>query len=54
MNGTVHGVATTTASTPVKKAPVTPLFAVRPWPMPAKPPPISNTPARFSPTTKKT
>ena len=52
MKGAVQGVATTTASTPVKKAPVTPLLAVRPWPMPAKPPPISNTPARLRPTTK--
>ena len=53
MNGAVQGVATTTASTPVKKAPVMPLLDASPWPMPVKPPAISNTPDRFRPTTKK-
>ena len=53
MKGTVQGVATMTASTPVKKAPVVPPRAARLWPIPAKRPPISNTPERFRPTTKK-
>ncbi len=52
MNGAVQGVATITASTPVKKAPVAPPRETRPWPTPARRPPTSNTPERLRPTTK--
>ena len=52
MKGAVQGVATTTASTPVKKAPVAAARAASPWPTPASRPPISNTPERLRPTTK--
>ena len=44
MNGTVHGVATTTASIPVANGPA------RSTPMPK--PGVSRTPSRFSPSTK--
>ena len=50
MNGAVQGVATTTASTPVKKAPAVPLRAARPLADAGKRPPISNTPERLRPT----
>ena len=53
MKGAVQGVATMTASTPVKKAPAVPPRAARPWPTPAKRLENSNTPERLSPTTKK-
>mmetsp|Transcript_23223 Transcript_23223/g.54973 ORF Transcript_23223/g.54973 Transcript_23223/m.54973 type:complete len:221 (+) Transcript_23223:2387-3049(+) len=52
MKGAVQGVATTAASTPVKKLPVNPLRAARPEPRPVKLPPISNSPERFNPTRK--
>ena len=41
MNGAVHGVATTTASSPVKKLPSWPGRAARPWPVRTRPVPIS-------------
>ena len=51
MNGAVQGVATSTASAPVKKLPQWPSRAARLPPAPAKPPPpIRNTPDRFRPT----
>ncbi len=50
MNGAVQGVATTTASRPVKKLPVWPGRAARPWPVCIRPVPISNTPDRLRPT----
>ena len=40
MNGAVQGVATSTASAPVKKLPQCPSRPARPPPMPATPPPI--------------
>ena len=52
MKGAVQGVATTTASTPVKNAPAAPPRAARPWPTPAKRPENSKTPERLRPTTK--
>ena len=36
MNGAVQGVATITASTPVKKSPAGPLRPVSSWPVPAE------------------
>ena len=49
MKGAVHGVATITASTPVKKEPERPDRPARPLPIPTRRPPISNRPAKFSP-----
>ena len=48
MTGAVPGVATTTASRPVKNEPLAPPRAVRLWPMP-KEPPMVNTPERLRP-----
>jgi len=50
MNGAVQGVATTTASKPVKKLPTWPPFIASDCPVPAIPPPTANTPDRLSPT----
>ncbi len=50
MNGAVHGVATTTASRPVKKLPSCPGRAASPWPVRISPVPTSKTPDRLSPT----
>ena len=50
MNGAVHGVATTVASTPVKNEPFSPLPEASRWPTPAIRPGTSNRPARLSPT----
>ena len=41
MNGAVQGVATTTASNPVKKLPRCPGRAARPWPVRIRPLPNS-------------
>ena len=49
MKGAVQGVATTTASTPVKKLPVSPPRSASPLPADARRPPTSNTPDRFRP-----
>ena len=49
MKGAVQGVATITASTPVKKEPPRPDRSASAPPMPANRPPISNRPAKFSP-----
>ena len=49
MNGAVQGVATSTASRPVKKLPRCPPRAASALPVPAMPAPTSNTPDRFSP-----
>ena len=49
MKGAVQGVATMTASTPVKKEPPRPDRPASAPPIPAKRPPISNRPAKFSP-----
>ena len=48
MNGAVQGVATTTASTPVKKAARVERRAVRPWPMPIQLSPKDQTPENSS------
>ena len=50
MKGAVQGVATSTASSPVKKLPVCPPRIASPCPVPASRPPTSNTPDRFNPT----
>jgi hypothetical protein len=50
MNGAVQGLATTTASTPVKKSPAGPLLLASPCPAPAQPLPMENTPDRLRPT----
>ena len=47
--GAVHGAATTTASTPVKKSPDGPLRLASDWPMPTQRPVSVHTPERFSP-----
>jgi len=52
MNGAVHGVATMTASTPVKKLPVYPCFAASDPPALVKVSPISNCPASERPRKK--
>jgi len=52
VDGTVQGVATTTARTPVKNAPTVPPRPARPCPMPEKRLLISNTPERLRPITK--
>ena len=49
MKGAVQGVATITASTPVKKEPERPDRPASAPPIPAKRPRISNRPAKFSP-----
>ena len=49
MKGAVQGVATTTASRPVKKLPISPPRRVSPSPTPTQPPPISKTPDKFNP-----
>ena len=49
MNGAVHGLATTTASTPVKKSPLRPPRRVSASPKPARLLPIWNTPDSDSP-----
>ncbi len=49
MKGAVQGVATITASTPVKNAPSCRRAPARPWPTPASRPPNSKTPDRFEP-----
>lgn len=50
MNGAMHGLATTQASTPVKKSPSGPLRDASDWPMPPRLPPSVNTPDRLRPT----
>ena len=50
MNGAVQGVATTTASSPVKKLPSCPGAPPGPGRCCIRPVPISNTPDRLSPT----
>ena len=50
MNGAVHGAPTTTASTPVKKAPAAPGLRCRSLPTPCNDRPASNTPDRLSAT----
>ncbi len=52
MNGAVHGVATSTASSPVKKLPAAPCRSASPLPAPVRPAAALtwNTPDRFSPT----
>src|SRR5690606_24540462 len=50
MNGAMHGLATTQASTPVKKSPAGPLRDASAWPTFPIPPPSVNTPDRLSPT----
>ena len=54
MNGAVQGVATSTASSPVKKLPACPAFPASRPPAPTIPAPISNAPDRFSPTANNT
>ncbi len=48
INGAVHGVATTIASTPVKKLPAYPCFDASPEPALVRVNPISNIPASDS------
>ena len=50
MKGAVQGVATTAASTPVKKLPARPSRAARFEPMPVMLPPTSKKPDRLRPT----
>ena len=52
MNGAVQGLATTTASTPVKNEPLRPPRSVSCWPMPIQPLPISTSPDSDRPSTK--
>ncbi|GEM_PF-6729378 len=50
MKGATHGLATTQASTPVKKSPTGPLRDASDWPTPPRLPPSVNTPDRLRPT----